>query len=72
MKTYFFDYNKVKTLVEARGIPVRQIGMKAGLSVHGVARMMKGKHRPRVDNLCKISSVLGVEPGFFFSKEEAK
>ncbi len=72
MKMYYFDFNKVKILVEARGIPVRQIGIKAGLSVHGVERMTSGKHHPRVDNVCKIACVLGVTPGFFFSEEEVK
>ncbi len=72
MKKFKFDFNRVKILVEAKGISNRQIAKQAKLSDHGVARMMRGKHYPTVNNLCKIAQVLGVEPGFFFSEEEAK
>lgn len=70
MNKYFFDHNKVKILVEATGFSKRQIAIQAGLSDHGVARMMRGQHQPTANNLCKICAVLGVAPGFFFTKEK--
>ncbi len=69
MKRYFFDFNKVKVLVEAKGISHRKIAIESGLSDHGIARMIRGQHYPTAKNLCKISSVLGVKPGFFFTEE---
>ncbi len=72
MKKFKFDFRKVAILVQARGISHRQIAKKSGLSDHGVGRMIRGDHRPRVDNLAKIAYILGVEPGFFFSEEDEK
>jgi len=61
------DYNKIKCLAEKRGISIAELCRRIGISDVGFYQMIP-KNRMKINTLEKIADVLGVNPGYFFDK----
>lgn len=56
---------KIKELAKAKGITIKTLATKVGVTEQGLHQMIKS-NSTSVDTLDKISEVLGVNPSIFF------
>ncbi|MBI5953176.1 MAG: helix-turn-helix transcriptional regulator [Chloroflexi bacterium] len=62
----------LRDLREARGISMRALAIKSGLSANALSMIERGKTSPSVSTLYKLADALGVSITAFFGEESAK
>ncbi|MCA2000832.1 MAG: helix-turn-helix domain-containing protein [Chloroflexi bacterium] len=65
--------NSLRELREARGVSMRALAAKSGLSANALSMIERGKTSPSVSTLYKLADALGVSiTAFFGAQEQAK
>jgi transcriptional regulator with XRE-family HTH domain len=64
--------SRLRELREARGISMRTLGTKSGLSANALSMIERGKTSPSVSTLYKLADALGVSITAFFDSETEK
>ncbi|MFN8382101.1 MAG: helix-turn-helix domain-containing protein [Anaerolineales bacterium] len=64
--------SRLRELRESRGISMRTLGTKSGLSANALSMIERGKTSPSVSTLYKLADALGVSITAFFDKETEK
>ncbi len=64
--------SRLRELREARGISMRTLGTKSGLSANALSMIERGKTSPSVSTLYKLADALGVSITAFFDSEMEK
>ncbi len=62
----------LRELREARGISMRTLATKSGLSANALSMIERGKTSPSVSTLYKLADALGVSITAFFGTENKK
>ena len=62
----------LRELREARGISMRALATRSGLSANALSMIERGKTSPSVSTLYKLADALGVSITAFFGQEDAK
>jgi transcriptional regulator with XRE-family HTH domain len=62
----------LRELREARGISMRALATRSGLSANALSMIERGKTSPSVSTLYKLADALGVSITAFFGEEDAK
>ncbi len=62
--------NKIKKLRQCRGMSLRQVAEKAGVSVMTIHKLEKQEMTPTITVLMKIADAFGEKVGFFVGEEE--
>lgn len=63
---------RLRELRESRGISMRTLGTKSGLSANALSMIERGKTSPSVSTLYKLADALGVSITAFFDRETEK
>ena len=64
--------SSLRELREARGISMRALATKSGLSANALSMIERGKTSPSVSTLYKLADALGVSITAFFGTEAGK
>ncbi len=64
--------SRLRNLREARGISMRTLGTRSGLSANALSMIERGKTSPSVSTLYKLADALGVSITAFFDTESEK
>lgn len=64
--------SRLKELREARGISMRTLAARSGLSANALSMIERGKTSPSVSTLYKLAAALGVSITAFFGSENEK
>lgn len=64
--------SRLRELREARGISMRTLATRSGLSANALSMIERGKTSPSVSTLYKLAAALGVSITAFFSVENEK
>ncbi len=64
--------SRLRNLRESRGISMRTLGTKSGLSANALSMIERGKTSPSVSTLYKLADALGVSITAFFDSETEK
>jgi len=64
--------SRLRELREARGISMRTLAARSGLSANALSMIERGKTSPSVSTLYKLAGALGVSITSFFSVEDEK
>ncbi|MBE0670597.1 MAG: helix-turn-helix domain-containing protein [Anaerolineales bacterium] len=64
--------SRLRELRESRGISMRALGAKSGLSANALSMIERGKTSPSVSTLYKLADALGVSITAFFDRETEK
>lgn len=70
-KKEIFLYDRIKAILDEKGISLRELGEKVGMSVNGIYTGFNRKSL-KVDTLLKIIQVLDIEPGQLFDEQKEK
>jgi transcriptional regulator with XRE-family HTH domain len=62
----------LRELREARGVSMRALAARSGLSANALSMIERGKTSPSVSTLYKLADALGVSITAFFGEEKAK
>lgn len=61
---------KVRYLIDARGVSYTFLSKKTGISVNAISRSLSGKRRFPADEMVAICSVIGVDLGEFAPSQD--
>lgn len=64
--------SRLRNLRELRGISMRTLGTRSGLSANALSMIERGKTSPSVSTLYKLADALGVSITAFFDTETEK
>ncbi|MEY2817032.1 MAG: hypothetical protein RL275_495, partial [Chloroflexota bacterium] len=64
--------SRLRELREARGISMRTLASRSGLSANALSMIERGKTSPSVSTLYKLANALGVSITAFFGTESEK
>ena len=67
MKQYQID--RIKYLMDAKGVSSKELASKCGLSEMTIRRVLDPKHNPTTDNIEKIAEALGVHEQYIYEAE---
>jgi transcriptional regulator with XRE-family HTH domain len=63
---------RIRSRREARGLTLRALGAKVGLSASFLAQVERGQANPSIDSLQLVAQVLDVPIFYFFTEERAR
>ena len=67
MKQYQID--RIKDLMDAKGVTLKELASKCGVSEMTVRRILTAKHNPTTDTVEKIAEALGVHEQYIYEAE---
>ena len=67
MKQYQID--RIKDLMDAKGVTLKELAFKCGVSEMTVRRILTAKHNPTTDTVEKIAEALGVHEQYIYETE---
>ena len=67
MKQYQID--RIKDLMEAKGVSLKELASKCGISEMTIRRILTQGHNPTTDNIEKIAEALGVNEVYIYETE---
>jgi transcriptional regulator with XRE-family HTH domain len=62
---------RIREVREERGLTLREVSARAGLTVNGISRVELGRTMPTAATIAKLAQGLGVEPGVLFPKAQS-
>ena len=67
MKQYQID--RIKELMDARGVTIKELASKCGVSEMTIRRILDPAHNPTTDNVEKVAEALGVHEQYIYEAE---
>ena len=61
MTEFFYDMNRIKDVLEEKGIKQKWLAEKLGKSYNMVNSYAQNRRQPSIEDLYKIAEILGVE-----------